>query len=212
MQIIQGDTIKTGKYDIILDAAKELMCSKDSVADITVDMIAKQAGIGKGSIYYYFISKEEIIDAVIDQCYSVAIEDFIAEIKSHKNSLEKLKLLFQSILSSELKDKSRNVIRELHLQNDIVTNYKLMMASIKVISPIVTELLVEGTEKGELHAEFPEESSRMIIAMLTFMLDNYFFPNSDENRLRSLKLYSQILETCLKTKPGSFDFLTQPLN
>ncbi|MBS7368781.1 MAG: TetR/AcrR family transcriptional regulator [Oscillospiraceae bacterium] len=204
--------MKTGKYDIILDAAKELMCSKDSVADITVDMIAKQAGIGKGSIYYYFISKEEIIDAVIDQCYSVAIEDFIAEIKSHKNSLEKLKLLFQSILSSELKDKSRNVIRELHLQNDIVTNYKLMMASIKVISPIVTELLVEGTEKGELHAEFPEESSRMIIAMLTFLLDNYFFPNSDENRLRSLKLYSQILETCLKTKPGSFDFLTQPLN
>ena len=204
--------MKTRKYDIILDAAKELMCSKDSVADITVDMIAKQAGIGKGSIYYYFISKDEIIDAVIDQCYSVAIEDFIAEIKSHKNSLEKLKLLFQSILSSELKDKSRNVIRELHLQNDIVTNYKLMMASIKVISPIVTELLVEGTEKGELHAEFPEESSRMIIAMLTFMLDNYFFPNSDENRLRSLKLYSQILETCLKTKPGSFDFLTQPLN
>lgn len=204
--------MKTGKYDIILDAAKEYLCSKDSVADITVDMIAKQAGIGKGSIYYYFISKDEIIDAVIDQCYSVAIEDFIAEIKSHKNSLEKLKLLFQSILSSELKDKCRNVIRELHLQNDIVTNYKLMMASIKVISPIVTELLVEGTEKGELHAEFPEESSRMIIAMLTFMLDNYFFPNSDENRLRSLKLYSQILETCLKTKPGSFDFLTQPLN
>ena len=204
--------MKTGKYDIILDAAKEYLCSKDSVADITVDMIAKQAGIGKGSIYYYFISKDEIIDAVIDQCYSVAIEDFIAEIKSHKNSLEKLKLLFQSILSSELKDKCRNVIRELHLQNDIVTNYKLMMASIKVISPIVTELLVEGTEKGELHAEFPEESSRMIIAMLTFLLDNYFFPNSDENRLRSLKLYSQILETCLKTKPGSFDFLTQPLN
>lgn len=204
--------MKTRKYDIILDAAKELMCSKDSVADITVDMIAKQAGIGKGSIYYYFISKDEIIDAVIDQCYSVAIEDFIAEIKSHKNSLEKLKLLFQSILSSELKDKCRNVIRELHLQNDIVTNYKLMMASIKVISPIVTELLVEGTEKVELHAEFPEESSRMIIAMLTFLLDNYFFPNSDENRLRSLKLYSQILETCLKTKPGSFDFLTQPLN
>lgn len=204
--------MKKEKYDIILDAARELMCSKGSVADITVDMIAKQAGIGKGSIYYYFSSKDEIIDAVIDQCYTIAIGDFIEEIKTRSNSLEKLKLLFQSILSSEMRDKSRNVIRELHLQNDIVTNYKLMMASIKVISPIVTDLLVEGTEKGELHAEFPEESSRMIVAMLTFLLDNYFFPDSAENRLRSLKLYSQILETCLKTKPGSFDFLTQPLD
>lgn len=204
--------MKKEKHDIILDAARELMCSKSSVAEITVDMIAKQAGIGKGSIYYYFSSKDEIIDAVIDQCYLAAIGDFIEGIKTQRNSLDKLKLLFQSILSSELKDKSRNVIRELHLQNDIVTNYKLMMTSIKVISPIVTELLAEGTEKGELHAEFPEESARMIVAMLTFLLDNYFFPDSDENRLRSLKLYSLILENCLKTKPGSFDFLTQPLN
>lgn len=204
--------MKKDKYDIILDAARELMCSKGSVGDITVDMIAKRAGIGKGSIYYYFGSKDEIIDAVIDQCYTAAIGDFIEQIKSHSNCLEKLGLLFRSILSSELKDKSRNVIRELHLQNDIVTNYKLMMTSIKVISPIVTELLAEGTEKGELHAEFPEESSRMIVAMLTFLLDSYFFPDSAENRQRSLKLYSQILETCLKTKPGSFDFLTQPLN
>ncbi len=204
--------MKKEKYDIIIGAARELMCSKCSVADITVDMIAKQAGIGKGSIYYYFSSKDEIIDAVIDQCYTFAIGDFIDEIKTRENSLEKLKLLFQSILGSELKDKSRNVIRYLHLQNDIVTNYKLMMTSIKVISPIVTELLVEGTEKGELHADFPEESSRMIVAMLTFLLDNYFFPDSAENRLRNLKLYSQILDTCLKTKPGSFDFLTQPLN
>ena len=173
--------MKKEKYDIILDAARELMCSKGSVADITVDMIAKQAGIGKGSIYYYFSSKDEIIDAVIDQCYTVAIGDFIEEIKTRSNSLEKLKLLFQSILSSELRDKSRNVIRE-------------------------------RSVKGELHAEFPEESSRMIVAMLTFLLDNYFFPDSAENRLRSLKLYSQILETCLKTKPGSFDFLTQLLD
>ena len=181
-------------------------------ADITVDMIAKQAGIGKGGIYYYFSSKDEIIDAVIDQCYTYAIGDFVESIKTGEKSLDKLKVLFQSILGSELKDKSHNVIRYLHLQNDIVTNYKLMMGSIKVIAPIVTELLVEGTEKGELHAEYPEESARMIVAMLTFLLDKYFFPDSDENRLRNLKLYSQILETCLKTKPGSFDFLTRPLN
>ena len=202
--------MKKNKYDIILDAARELMCSKGSASDITVEMIAKQAGIGKGSVYYYFSSKDEIIDAVIDRCYTYAIGHFINQINTREDSLEKLKLLFRSIIGSELKDKSRNVIRYLHLQNDIVTNYKLMMTSIKVISPIVTELLVEGTEKGELHADFPEESSRMIVAMLTFLLDNYFFPDSAENRLRNLKLYSQILETCLKTKPGSFDFLTQP--
>lgn len=204
--------MKKDKYDIILNSARELMCSKCSTADITVDMIAKHAGIGKGSIYYYFKSKDEIIDAVIGRCYSAAVGDFIAGIKSRENTLEKLRLLFRSILSSELKDKSRNVIRELHLQNDIVTNYKLMMTSIHVISPILTELLTEGTEKGELHADYPEESAKMIVAMMTFLLDNSFFPESDESRRRNLKLYAQILETCLKAKPGSFDFLLSPVD
>ena len=199
------------KYQMIIDAARELMCSKGAYTEITVDMIAKEAGIGKGSIYYYFISKDEIIDAVIDQCYTAAIDGSISEIKSREGTLEKLRMLFQSILSSELKDKSRNVIHELHLQNDIMTSYKLMMASIKVISPIVTELLVEGGEMGELHTDFPEESARMIVAMMTFLLDNSFFPETAENRLRSLRLYTQILETCLRAKPGSFDFLLEPL-
>ena len=86
------------------------------------------------------------------------------------------------------------------------------MTKIKVISPIVSELLVEGTAKGELHADFPTESARMIIAMLTFLLDNSFFPASDESRLSSLRMYSQILDTCLKAQPGSFDFLLDPID
>ena len=204
--------MKKDKYKVILDSARALMCSKSSTADITVDMIAKHAGIGKGSIYYYFKSKDEIIDAVIDQCYAAAVGDFIVGIKSRKSTLEKLRILFQSILSSELKDKSRNVIRELHLQNDIVTNYKLMMTSIRVISPILTELPVEGTENGELHTDYPEESAKMIVAMLTFLLDNSFFPESGESRQRDLKLYARVLETCLQTKPGSFDFLLSPVD
>lgn len=131
----------------------------------------------------------------------------LSGIKSRENTLEKLKLLFESILGTELRDKSRNVIRELHLQNDIVTNYKLMMASVRVISPIVTELLTEGTARGELHADYPAESSQMIVAMMTFLPDNSFFPQSDDSRRKKLMLYAQILDTCLKTKPGSFNFL-----
>lgn len=203
--------MKKSKYDIIVNSAKELMCSANSPAEITVDMIAKNAGIGKGSIYYYFKSKDEIIDAVIARSYTAAIGDFITGIINRRSTLEKLQLLFQSIIKSELRNKSTNVIRELHLQNDIITNYKLMTASLKVISPILTQLLIEGNSNGELHANYPEESAQMIVAMLTFLVDNTFFPENDESRLRKLKLYAQVLDTCLQTKPGSFDFLFSPV-
>ena len=203
--------MRKNKYDLILDSAKELMCSDIPSSEITVDMIAKTAGIGKGSIYYYFKSKEEIIDAVITRCYTAAVGDFMTEINSQENTLEKLGLLFRTILKSELLDKSKNVIIDLHLKNDIVTNYKLMMMSIKIISPIVTNLLLEGTKEGLLKADYPEESAQMIVATMTFLLDDSFFPESNESRFRKLKLYAQILETCLKAKQGSFDFLFKPV-
>ena len=61
------------KRDIILDAMQELMNGSSAQA-ISVSDIAQKAGIGKGSIYYYFSSKNDIIEAVIERSYSRAIE------------------------------------------------------------------------------------------------------------------------------------------
>lgn len=200
------------KIDIILNSAEELMCSMaEPNKDITVDMIAKNAGIGKGSIYYYFESKEEIFDAVIERSYSAAIRDFFSTISNCSTTFEKLKLLFRSILREEFLDKSKNVILSLHVQDDIVLHYKMMMTAIKTVSPILTKLLIEGQNDGSIHTEAPKESAEMIVAMLTFLLSNYFFPSDNESMYRKLKLYAHVLETSLKAKPGSFDFLFSPV-
>ncbi len=61
------------KKDMILDAMQRLM-NQTSAQSISVSDVAKEAGIGKGSIYYYFKSKEEILEAVIERSYSAAIE------------------------------------------------------------------------------------------------------------------------------------------
>ena len=58
----------TGKYDRILDALHQLLEDK-TIQNISVSDIAQKAGIGKGSIYYYFPSKEAILDALIERNY-----------------------------------------------------------------------------------------------------------------------------------------------
>ena len=58
------------KYNNILDALHQLL-KDNTIQNISVSDIAKKAGMGKGSIYYYFPSKEAILDALIvrnDQC------------------------------------------------------------------------------------------------------------------------------------------------
>ncbi|MCM1577879.1 MAG: TetR/AcrR family transcriptional regulator [Ruminococcus sp.] len=200
------------KIDKILDSARRLMCSmEDPGKDITVDMIAKNAGIGKGSIYYYFQSKDEIIDAVIERSYSLAVREYFDNIDHCSGTLEKIKTLFRSILREEFKDSSKNVIISLNLKDDPLLHYKMMITSIRTISPILTKLLVEGVRDGSVHTDSPEESAEMIVAMLTFLLDSSFFPSDSERIYRKLRLYARVLETCLKAEKGSFDFLfTRP--
>ena len=62
------------KKEMILDAMQELMGSAN-VQAISVSDIAQKAGIGKGSIYYYFSSKNDIIDAVIERNYSRVLDE-----------------------------------------------------------------------------------------------------------------------------------------
>lgn len=200
------------KSDIILNSAEELMCGMtDPVQDITVDMIAKNAGIGKGSIYYYFKSKEEIIDAVIERSYSLAIREYFENVSRQTSAIEKLYTLFRSILKKEFRDSSKNVIITLHIQDDLLLHHKMMMTAIKTVSPILTEILAEGQAEGSVHTEAPKESAEMIVAMLTFLLDSSFFPADNESTYRKLRLYANVLENSLKAEKGSFDFLFTPL-
>ena len=56
------------KYERILDALQELLDNK-GIQMISVSEIAQKAGIGKGSIYYYFSSKDAILDALVERNY-----------------------------------------------------------------------------------------------------------------------------------------------
>lgn len=205
--------MKENKTEIILNAAEEIMCDEETPnRDMTVDMIAKKAGIGKGSIYYYFESKDEIVDAVIERSYSSAIREYFTATDSCINTFEKIKQLFSSMIRKEFQDNSRNIIISLHVQDDIVLHYKLMMTAIKTVSPILTEILKDGVADGSLHTETPVESAEMIVSMLTFLLNRSFFPSDDESMYRKLKLYANVLETCLETEKGSFSFLYTKLD
>ena len=66
--------MKNDKKEQIFDAMEQLLLTIPS-GEISVDAIAKQAGIGKGSIYYYFKSKDEILSAVIERSYRRAIRE-----------------------------------------------------------------------------------------------------------------------------------------
>jgi AcrR family transcriptional regulator len=201
--------MKNDKKNLILDAMERLM-ERMPDKDITVSLVAKEAKIGKGSIYYYYNSKEEILDAVITRSYKTAIHEYLKCINSQSTALGKIKLLFQSMIKQEFHDKKKNLILSLHLHENTLLHNKIKLVAIQEVSPILEELLKQGINENSIHTDTPKESAEMIVAVITFFLDSTVFSEKDESVQKRLKIFANVLETCLQTEKGSFDFLWNP--
>ena len=105
--------------DAILDATDRLL-TKYGYKKMTIDDLAKEAGIGKGSVYLHFSSKEEValshIDRIVDRLKiklrSIAQKDTSVEARLHEMLLERVLFRFDSAqLYSRSLDEMLSVLR-----------------------------------------------------------------------------------------------------
>ncbi len=90
--------------DAILDAT-DRMLSKHGYKKMTIDDLAKEVGIGKGSVYLHFKSKEEIalshIDRIIERMKarlsSIATSKGTPEMRLRKMIIERVMYRFDSV-------------------------------------------------------------------------------------------------------------------
>ncbi|MGN1304116.1 MAG: TetR/AcrR family transcriptional regulator [Oscillospiraceae bacterium] len=197
--------MKADKKEIILDAAERLMM-KTSQNDISVSLIAKEAGIGKGSIYYYFKSKEEIMYAVIERGYRKALHEYFSCIDSQLPAIEKIKMLFFCTIKKEFNDNRENLFRKLHVNEDVILHNYVKHIALAEMSPVLEKLLLQGIEERSIYTDTPKESAEMIVAVLSFILDGTIFEN-DIATYNKLKVFANVLNICLSAEKGSFDFL-----
>lgn len=192
------------KRELILKAMQELL--KEGNAGIaSVSDIARKAGIAKGGIYYYFRSKEEIIDELVDRQYSKIISDCrILVEKSDYKAPDKLGLLLRSY-SSGVVDKNLDVY--LHSQENAYIHQKSLAKILMELSPIVTSIIEQGNKEGDFKCEYPKEYAEIALSVFTFLLDPGIFEWSKEEIANKMKALANVLEKGLGAKSGTFSFL-----
>ena len=146
----------TEKYENILDALQKLLQSKD-IKMITVSEIAQAAGIGKGSLYYYFPSKEAVLEALIARTYEKPMEiaTTLADQKEI-SSFTRMAMIFQACRNASLefskqKDSSSAGIYEgayIHQMflNHVITGLKGTLA----------QIIRQGIQEGQITFEDPD--------------------------------------------------------
>ena len=114
------------KSEKIIDALQQLLEEK-SIQHISVSEIASKAGIGKGSIYYYFPSKDAIVDALIKRSYEQPL-DTAKNLSTQTNvsSLTRMAMLFQACRNSSAAFLKQGINEDISLQNQAFLHQKYL--------------------------------------------------------------------------------------
>jgi AcrR family transcriptional regulator len=78
--------------ELVIRTARK-MFAKKGVTETTMDDIAKEAKIGKGTIYHYFDSKEELYCVILDIDFAEAKAELEKWFRSRPSRIKKLRLI-----------------------------------------------------------------------------------------------------------------------
>lgn len=85
---------------LIFEALKKIIIDNSNIESIKVSDIAKGAGIGKGTVYEYFKSKDEIIARSIIYNFKIEIKNTIETIKNVSSFKDQCDHLFHYSINS----------------------------------------------------------------------------------------------------------------
>ncbi|HBE79260.1 MAG TPA: TetR/AcrR family transcriptional regulator [Firmicutes bacterium] len=189
----------------IMDTAQELFHIKGYEAT-TISDILEKAGIARGTFYYYFKSKDEIMNAVIERGIAEQIQTLMPIVENNNlNALEKLK---QLIVENDRKNaENADMLAYLHQPENIVMHQKSLIQGVHQSAPLIAQIIRQGIEEGRFHTEYSLELAEFILVGTSFLFDSSIFHWEREEYSARMKALADILETTLRTEQGCFKFL-----
>ena len=197
------------KYNQILDALQKILLRKN-IQSVSVSEIALEAGIGKGSVYYYFPSKDAIYEALIERNYEKPLETArnLAD-QTGISPFTRMAMLFQACRNSSaefLQEESSSDLSS--VQEKAYIHQKYLTHLIQALKPQLARIIRQGIEGGEIHFEQPDALAEIVLIVLSVKLENTLVPSSREEIESPIGGLVKLLEQGTGNPAGSLNFLT----
>jgi AcrR family transcriptional regulator len=142
--------------DLLVTAARELFASEG--VHVPAREVASLAGVGVGTLYRHFPTREDLVDAVLEDAFAEVIsiaEAALAESDAWRG--------FRRYVEGALVLYGRN--RGLKQTAEIATHDRERVQAMKArIRPLTTKIVARAKGEGGLRADFKVEDIRMILS------------------------------------------------
>lgn len=193
----------------ILDTAEMLFITK-GYSKTTVNDILQEIGIAKGTFYYYFKSKEEVMDAMIGR----VTEKYVSRAKeiAALPGLSVNEKIIRIFMADRPDEKKAQMIEQLHEVENAQLHQKSNVETILQLTPVLTDLLEQGIKEGSYHTPFPREVVEFLLVSSQFLFDDGIFKWKPEEQKQKALAFIWVFETLLGAEKGSLSFVADMLN
>lgn len=187
---------ETRKKEIVL-AARKLFLVK-GYDNTAITDILKAVSIAKGTFYYYFSSKEELLEVIVGD---IVDEGKVRVIDALKDTSLPPDERFTKAMS-EVRPRFRKAL-DIHNVENAKLERVYLQFFLKRLAPIFVPVVEEGIQKGLFHTDYIKESIEAIL------LVGYMFSKNDtlgwtkeEHEVR-IQAFVRGIEKLLGAVPGS---------
>ncbi len=192
----------------ILDAAERLFAAK-GFDQTSISDILDAVGIARGTLYYHFRSKEEILDAMIGR----STQQLMAKARSIANdrSLPALQRITLALMALNMENDLGHVVMEqVHKPQNALMHQKLQQELLAGVDPIITGLVEECMAQGICHTDYPAETVEMIMLYSNTAFDAMADADA-QSRQRRIEAFIYNLERLFGMERGSMHSVVAPI-
>lgn len=184
----------------LIKIAYELFITK-GYENTSVDEIIAKAGIAKGTYYYHFESKEQMLEDVVNMMIDRSVERAKKIVESNLELEEKL---VYTILALRVAPEEQSVEDTINSKENIILHKKINDRIIDEAVPILSKIVREAKETGTFKCDDNiEERVRMTLILSNEMFDHNEVKESD------ILVFIDTIEKIYGAKAGSLSFISK---
>lgn len=183
----------------ILNAAEALFTTKGVTAS-TMNDILGAVGVAKGTLYYHFTSKDEILRSLIDRTVAEIAERAAQAAAAPLPAPERLLAV---IAAARVEGEAAEMIDDLHDAANTQFHLRSLVSTIRALTPILVGVIEDGIDEGAFTCADPRTAVEIILTAGSMLTDEGIFTGEADQRPRRMAGTLAAAELLLGAAPGT---------